>query len=219
MITIEGEKAMKQTVMELKYALYLIRHPFKGFWEIKHEKEGSLKTAVILIAAVILVQILTKLFSGYLFGGMKNAHYNLLHTIISFMAVFMSWCIANWCLTCLSDGKGTFKDILIATAYALVPFVIIQLPMIAVSNYFILREEVFYHILNGLSLFWTGLLIVVSQIVTHQFTLTRTVVVILFTIVGMLTIACLLLLFFHLIQQVVVFVSIVAEELILRLSY
>lgn len=210
---------MRQIIKELKYAFYLTKHPFKGFWEIKYEKEGSLRTAIIILALAIITKISSQLFTGYLFGGYTSAYYNLLRPLTSILAIFFVWCISNWCLTCLSDGKGTFKDICIATAYALLPYVIIQIPMIFLSNYFILREQVFYDILNGLSYVWPAFLLLISQIVTHHFTLTRTIVVIIFTIVGMLAIACLLLLFFNLIQQVMVFVTIVAEELIMRLSY
>lgn len=210
---------MKQTVKELKYALYLARHPFKGFWEIKHEHEGSLKTAIILIIMAIVTQILSELFTGYLFGGLKNANYNMLRTVIAFFSIFFGWCISNWCLTCLSDGKGTFKDICIAMAYALVPYIIIQLILIILSNCFVLREQVFYDMLNSLSYVWTAFLVIVGLIVTHHFTLTRTIVVAIFTIVGMMAMACLLLLFFNLIQQVLGFVTIVIDEIILRLSY
>jgi len=209
---------VKQTVKELRYAIYLTRHPFKAYWDIKHENEGSLKTAMIILGLTMFTQVLSKLFTGFLFGGVRDESYNCFSTIGSFLAIYLAWCISNWCLTCLSDGKGTFKDICIATAYAFVPYIIIQLIMIALSNQFIAREAVFYNILNNLSLVWVAFLLVVGMLVTHQFTLTRTVVVILFTIVGMIAMGCLLLLFFNLIQQVVGFVSIVIDELLLRMS-
>jgi hypothetical protein len=124
---------LKQTLKELKYALYLTKHPFKGFWEIKYENEGSLTTAIIILVMAIITQILSKLFTGFLFGGVKNVNYNFLMTVFSFLAIFFAWCISNWCLTCLSDGKGTFKDICIATSYALLPYLLIHLIMIITS--------------------------------------------------------------------------------------
>ena len=71
---------MKQTWKELKYSLYVTVHPFKGFWDIKYEKEGSLKTAMILLAATIVVQIISNLKTGYLFGGV-SINYNFLRTV------------------------------------------------------------------------------------------------------------------------------------------
>ncbi len=210
---------MKQTIKELRYAWYMSRHPFRGFWEIKHEKEGSMKTAVILMVAAIIVQILSALFTGFLFGGGNTVHYNFISTIIGFLAIFFAWCIANWCLTCLNDGEGTFKDIVMATAYALVPYIVLQLAAVILSNFFILREQTFYDMIVNVSYVWTGLLLVASVIVTHQYTLTRALVVCVFTIVGMMAIAYLGLLFFNLLQQVMGFGSILIDEIILRLTY
>lgn len=210
---------MKQTIKELKYSLYLIRHPFKGFWDIKYEKEGSLKTAIILLVSAAIVNILRMVYTGYLFGGKRDVYYNMFDSIVSFFLLYFLFTISNWCLTCLSDGKGTFKDICIATAYALVPYILIQLLLILLGNVFVIREEVFFNMLNNLSFVWVGFLVVTGMLVTHHFTLTRTVVVILFTLVGIAAIGFLILLFFNLIQQVLGFITIVIDEIIMRLSY
>lgn len=209
---------MKQTLKELRYALYLTVHPFKGFWDIKYEKEGSLKTAFILLAATIVVQIISNLKTGYLFGGV-SINYNFMRTVTSSLFLFFSWCLANWCLTCLSDGKGTFKDIMMFTSYSLTPYIILQLIMVIVSNIFIQREATFYSMLGGLSLVWVAFLLVTGMLTTHHFTLTRTVVVLAFTIVGMVVIAFLILLVFTMFQQVIGFVSAVIDEAVQRMSY
>jgi hypothetical protein len=208
---------MKKTLKELKYSLYLSVHPFKGFWDIKYEKEGSLKTAIILLTMTILVTIAENVWTGYLFGGV-SVHYNMLLTVSSLLFLYFAWCTANWCLTCLSDGKGTFKDIAIFTAYSMTPYIIIRLIMIVVSNTFILREEVFYNMLGGLSLTWVAFLLITGMLTTHHFTLTRTLVVLLFTLVGMIVIALLIVLVFAMLQEVLSFVSTVVDELLLRYS-
>lgn len=209
---------MKQTWKELKYSLYVTVHPFKGFWDIKYEKEGSLKTAMILLAATIVVQIISNLKTGYLFGGV-SINYNFLRTVASSLFLFFSWCLANWCLTCLSDGKGTFKDIMMFTAYSLVPYIILQFIMVIVSNIFILREQTFYDMLGSLSIVWVAFLLVTGMPTTHHFTLSRTLVVLAFTIVGMIVIALLIILVFTMFQQVVGFVATVIDEAVQRVSY
>lgn len=214
-----GGNKMEQTIKELKYALFLGRHPFKGFWEIKHEKEGSLKTAIILLSLATVTKILSVLFTGFLFGAYSTITYNFLDTVLSFLVIYFAWCTSNWCLICLSDGEGSFKDICIATAYALVPYIMIQLLLIILSNFFVLREAAFYDMLNNLSLVWTGFLLVIGMLVTHQYSLTRTIVVCIFTVVGMLAMAYLAILFFNLIQQVLGFVTIFIEELVLHFNH
>lgn len=210
---------MKRIIKELRYALHLTVHPFKGFWDIKYEKEGSLMTAVILMVAAIIVQIASDLSTGYLFSGYVSAYYNMFDTVTSFLFIFFAWSIANWCLTCLSDGKGTFKDIVMFTAYSLTPYIIIQAIMIVVSNMFILREQVFYDMLGNVSLVWTAFLLISGMLTTHHFTLKRTLAVLLFTLVGIVVIAVLILMVVAMFQQVVSFASIVFDEFMLRVSY
>ncbi len=208
---------MKQLLKELKYSLYLSVHPFKGFWDIKYEKEGSFRTAAILLAATILVQIISNLKTGFIFGG-TSVYYNFIYTIISSLFLFFSWCIANWCLTCLSDGKGTLKDIMMFTSYSMTPYIILQFIMVIVSNIFVQREATFYGMLNGLSLVWAAFLLITGMLTTHHFTLTRTLVVLVFTLVGMVVIAVLIVMVFAMFQEVLSFVSVVFDEAIQRVS-
>ena len=34
-----------EIVKGLRYSTYVIFHPFKGFWDLKHEKKGNLESA------------------------------------------------------------------------------------------------------------------------------------------------------------------------------
>jgi len=217
--TVIIKKEFGSLLRELKYALYLSVHPFKGFWEIKHEGMGSLRTALILLAAAIIVSIASNFYSGYLFNTSGGLNYNFLKTIGTCLVLYFFWCISNWCLTCFSEGEGTFKDICTATGYALVPYIIIQFILIFLSNFFILEEAVFYNMINTLSLIWTGFLLFTGMLVTHQYSLTRAIVVCIFTVLGMAAMAYLVLLLFNLLQQVFIFITVLVDELIMRLTY
>jgi hypothetical protein len=105
------------------------------------------------------------------------------------------------------------------TAYSLVPYIILQFIMVIVSNIFILREQTFYDMLGSLSIVWVAFLLVTGMLTTHHFTLSRTLVVLAFTIVGMIVIALLIILVFTMFQQVVGFVATVIDEAVQRVSY
>jgi hypothetical protein len=218
-----AEKAKNRffkTIKELRYAMYLTTHPVKGFWEIKHEKEGSLFTSWIILAFTILVMIASNLYTGFIFGGggRMAVYYRFTDTVISISMLFFGWCIANWSFTCLFEGEGKFVDIIKATSYAMLPFALIQLVMIFLSNYFIQREQVFYGMLNILSVVWMFVLILFSIMITHQYSVLKTLFVTLATIAAMIMLAFLILLFFNLIQQVGDFVTVFYEELMIRMA-
>lgn len=209
---------MSQLAKELKYSLYLTVHPFKGFWEIKHEKQGSLKTGSILLTLFILLSIAKEFYTGYLFNTTGGLNFNIYQSVGTTLLLFFLWCISNWCLTSLFDGEGTFKDICTATAYALVPMIIIQLILIPLSNMIALQEASFYTAILNLGLIWSGFLIFTGTLVTHQYSVKKTVLIMICTIFGMCIMSYIILLFFNLIQQIAGFASTFWKELMLRMS-
>lgn len=204
---------MKTMLKELKYSLYLMTHPFKGFWGLKHEKEGSLKSAFLLLALFLLSAVMNGLFVGYMFNPSNGVNFDIIRSIGMNLVTFFFWCIANWCLTCLFDGEGTFGDIIKATAYSLVPMVFTNLILIVVSQILSLREAAFYGFILTVGTIYTGLLIFISTVVTHQYTFFKTVAVVICIILGMCVLAYLSLLFMNLIQQMLGFVEVLFIEI------
>ena len=46
-----------RTGKTLKYSLYTITHPFDGFWDLTHEKRGSIAAANILTLLLVFTKI------------------------------------------------------------------------------------------------------------------------------------------------------------------
>ena len=134
---------MGTMLKELRYSLYLTTHPFKGFWEIKHENRGSLRTAVFWLAAYTLLSVLSGFCTAYLFNHDGCVIFNLYNSVATTLALFFLWCISNWCLTSLYDGEGKFVDIVKATAYALIPLVLVNIILIPMSYALVLTEASF----------------------------------------------------------------------------
>ena len=215
---LKAKETFLKTVKELRYALYLTTHPAKGFWEIKQEGEGSLLTAMIIFGFTIFVMILSNLYTGFIFSGGRSLGYSYVDTIFSMSALFFGWGVANWCLTCLFDGEGKLFEIIKATGYALLPFAIIQLLMVFLSNYFIQREAVFYNMLGSISFAWMVLLMIMSVMITHQYGVLKTILVCIFTLATMALLGFIVLLFFNLLQQVISFIEVYASEISIRMA-
>ena len=207
-----------RVIKELRYAAYLTTHPAKGFWEIKQEGEGSLFTAMLIFFGTVFVMILRELYTGFIFSGGRAVYYDFTNTIISMSSLFFGWCVANWCLTCLFDGEGKLRDIIKATGYALLPFMLIQFIMVILSNYFIEREEIFYDMLNSISMAWMIGLIIMSVMITHQYAVLKTILVCFFSVLAMMMIAFIILLIFNLTNQVGDFIGVFMDELQLRMA-
>lgn len=206
-----------ETLKALKYATYIMGRPFDGFWDLKHEKKGNLKAATIILIATVLTFILVKQYAGFLFEKENPLEFNIIIEACAVLVPFFLWCTANWCLTTLMDGKGTFKEIYMATAYSLVPLILIYLPTIVLQNVVTMEESVFCYFLISCANLWFVVLLVIGTMSIHHYSVGKTIATCLLTIVGMGIMIFIILLFFNLIEQMVMFFSTLYKEVIFRL--
>lgn len=203
---------MKELLMEMKYGFYIMTHPFKGFWDIKHEGKGSVRAATSLLILYILVSVASGYMTGYLFNSYGIGKFQATKQIITILVLFFCYCAGNWGLTCLFDGKGTFKDIYRATGYVLLPLIISQAILIPLSNFFVLSESAFYTTINSFGVIWAAMLLLISIIETHEYTLTKCLVMVIAIVFAMCIIAYVALLFGNLTTQMVGFVRAIIVE-------
>ncbi len=203
-------------VETIKYGFYVITHPLDGFWGIRRENRGSLAAAFTFVALTILTLTIEKQNTGFLFNMNRLSELNVLVDIFTVLLVYVLWCVANWCTTSLMEGKGRMKDILIAIGYALLPIILIRLPMVLMSHMITADEGTFYYVLGTISYLWTGLLIFTGTMTIHQYSITKTIVTIAITVVAMGILMFIGLLFFNVIQQMLTFVMTIYRELRFR---
>lgn len=201
------------TLNGLKYALHVIVHPFDGFWDLKHEKRGNLKASAVFLVLLLVMLILRHQLTGFIFNDYKPEDINFVSEALNILIYFFLWCIANLAVSTLIDGKGQFRDIVMVTAYSLLPIILLNIPMLIISHVITLEEAALYTVLDGISVFWAALLLFIGTKTIHHFQLLKTVVFVLITILCMAIIAFLALLFLSLVQQMYNFVRLIYLEL------
>ena len=210
-----GEKGLHQIL----YGFYIPFHPFDGFWDLKHEKRGGMKGAVFWVVMAILGLTVNSIGSDYLFSPVrqgKGSELTTLYTILGFAAVFALWIIANWCLTTLFDGEGTIKDIFISTSYALLPMIVGLFLITGLSYLCTMDEALYLSLIQTICYGGTLLLVFIGNMTTHRFTLSKAVLMTVFTILGMAVIAFLVLVFVSIINQMKSFVTLIYNEITFR---
>ena len=201
---------------KINFSSYVCFHPLDGFWDLKREKRGSMKIAVFWFAAAAAVLVAKSLFTGFVFNYTDISSYNMLGNIAFIAAAVLIWCIAQWSVTSLMNGEGKFKDIFVATCYALRPYVIINIIAVLLSNVLLIDEGDFYFILAAFALIWSAALIVLGLMQTHNYTLGKTFLVIIIIAVVILLIVFIGMLAFALCQQLVAFIKDLVNEVTLR---
>lgn len=189
----------------IKFPLHLILHPFDGYWDIKFEGRGRFKVAALLIVLLVLARIAQREYGGYLVNYTDMRHYNSLSEALYVLVPLALWCVSNWSMTTLMDGEGKFGEIVKATAYAVLPLILIYVPTTIASHAMVQQEVAFYYLLNTIAAVWCAWLLFVGTMTVHQYSVGKTVFTMLLTLIVMGIIIFLALLFFTLVQQMVDF--------------
>ena len=197
---------------ELMYGFYTIFHPFDGFWDLKHEKRGSFRAALVYVALTIVAFFYQAIGQGYVFNATGKTS-TIWAQAISVLVPLLLFITANWCLTTLFEGEGSYKDIFIAVAYCLPPIPMLVIPATFLSNFVTTSEAGLITMATTIAFVWAIFLIFFATQVTHDYSMWKNFLTFVFTIVGMALIMFVAVLFTTLVGKIVSLITNIVTEL------
>ena len=197
---------------ELIYAFYVPFHPFDGFYDLKHEKRGSVKAGLTIVGITILAFFYQAIGRGYMFNP-RETYSTIIVQIMSIAIPVILWCVGNWCLTTLFEGEGGFRDIFIATSYSLAPLPLFVIISTVLTNVLTVAEGSIVSLLVTLGYIWVGFLLFFGMLVTHDYNLRKNILITICTILAMVVIMFVIILFSSLVIKMITFVIAIAKEI------
>ena len=200
---------------EMLYICHLIFHPFDGFWDLKHEKRGSVRAATTILGVTIVAFFYQAIGQGYMFNP-RGDYSTVFLQVIAVLVPVLLWVISNWCLTTLFDGEGGLADIYIATCYSLAPLPVFVILSTILTNVFTVSEGSMVTLLVSIGYVWVGLLLFFGMSVTHDYSTGKNLITVLGTIVAMCVIMFIAILFSSLVIKMVTFIVAIITEIVGR---
>ena len=213
-VAVSGKK--RTFGQEIAFGFHLIFHPFDGFWDLKHEKRGSIRGAIFFIVLAIATFYYQAIGQGYLLDPYASLA-SVWAQVLGVLVPLFLFVLANWCLTTLFEGEGSFKDIFVACSYSLLPIPLLIVPVTVYSNFCISTETDIIGFISGFAFIWLGLLIFFGTMVTHDYSMGKNVITVIGTVVGMVFIMFLAVLFTTLVGKIVSLVTNIVTEIQYRL--
>jgi hypothetical protein len=204
-----------RTAKTLKYSLYVITHPFDGFWDLTHEKRGSIAAANVITALVVLTNI-WRAVSPAMWVNLQ--HFNAFMYVAQTIVPMALWSISNWAITTLFNGKGRLREIYMATAYAFTPYVIMNIVVLVISPVLINTEWVLVTFFLGVGTVWSVGLVLAAMMMIHDYSLSKTIVSSAATVIGIGVMVFVFGIFFSLVSDGIAFIVSVYRELVFRLA-
>ena len=197
---------------ELMYAFYVSFHPFDGFWDIKHDHRGSLRGGFTILAINALASYYQAIGKSYL-ANPTEVYSSFWSQVLAIFVPVLLWAIANWCLTTLFDGEGSFKQVLIASCYATAPlpwFMVISTLMTNLSSSVSEGLTTFVMVVGYI---WVAFLLFFGTLVVQDYSLGKNVVTTVGTVLCMAVIMFIVILFASLVSNMIGFVSGIVTEI------
>lgn len=199
-----------------KYVFYTVSHPADGYYWIRHRERGSVVIAFLLVILFSFSFSINRTAASFIVNDIDPLDVNALTELFAVLLLYILFAVSNWSITCLMEGEGRLKDILIALGYAMLPMIVCFNIGTVVSQFVAQNEEAFYYMIVAVGIALGLFMMLIGIMQVHNYTLGKTLVTIFLTFIAMFIIIFIILLFVDLITQVYSFLRSIYQELIFR---
>ncbi len=198
------------------FSLYFVQlcHPIVCFDRIKANRQRiPLWVCLIAPAMVPVISIFRIVAGNYAITGQTVADASLVYeSAIILLPVFL-WVFISYLVTSLMSGEATLKETIAAGCYSLVPWVVFT-PVITLASHISgSSDHVFFIIAQGLLIALVIINLLVAMGTMNDYSFTKTLLVTLITLFGMIIVCFAVLLFSSLSVQTFNQISSIVHEL------
>lgn len=201
---------------QLKQAFVILRHPIDGFTALRFENKGGYVSACILLVLTGGALLLSEQMTSFAFNPVPPSSITVTSVLLPFLGLWCGWVVSNYLISSIYRGEGRFKDVFVGSAYALTPFILIGVPLAALSNVMTHAEGAIYDYLRLGMYVWLVFLFIWMVQSLHNYTVGETLLNIMMSLFGLIVLAVLIFLVIGLTNELLIFVHEVYQEVLLR---
>lgn len=198
----------------VKLAFGMLFHPMDTLYTIKkHRTHLNLLTAPIFLLLLFLARMIFIFLVHTPLAELLPEDANVFYEfgVIAFLIIV--WSVSSFAVSSIFSGESTFKENFVATLYCTTPYLLLAVPLAALSRILALSE---YDLFNGIQMFifvWIGFLLFLSVKQLNDYTLGKGVLVCVAILFCFAVICAILILFFSLLGNLVGFIEGIITEL------
>jgi hypothetical protein len=191
-------------------------HPYDFFEDIQQQGKIKWTQGFVLILMVFVAKMLATYLTSYTYQTKEPYQISAFHEFIWIIVPWLTLCISNWAVSTILDGEGKFKELLVGSAFALVPYIVLVIPISLFSRLLSFDEKSIYSFLTMGTILWAAWLILLGMKILHDFEIVKLIWIVLITIAGILIIWFVAILMFGLMNQFYNFFADILKELRMR---
>jgi len=159
---------LKKYGTDLRDGLYVMFHPYEGYYRLK-ERKVSWTVIALVVAAAVAVNLYSVFGASLLAFPADPATVNIALRLGLLLVPWATWVIANYLVSAVKGGEGRFREIVQASAFALLPYIFMTVAMTLISHVLVYEEWVVMELMRQIMWIWIVVQFFVLTQVTHNF--------------------------------------------------
>lgn len=210
-------KSRKNDELIVKSTLtYTVFHPLKaGIGFIKKDTFVSKGLLLIVLPVWFVTDIISTQYSGFIFSTLNEHPLDLRVEFIATVVAGLVFVLSNWLIVTMTEGNGKLTEIATVTGLTLIPYIFGKLLSTLLSNIMLMDEGMIVRAPTVLCLIWSAVILVNGISKIHEFNIWGSIKNIVFTALGMIAIAFLILLEISILKQIQLLIQTIFDELIM----
>lgn len=190
----------------LRILLGTLFDPNEGYREIRrHRTDYDIVVPLILYALMIVAKIISLFVTHYPFRSSEVYEINLSTELLVMLVPLLTWVVANYMVTTIRGGEVKMREVFSASAYCMLPYTIVTIPLAIFTNIMSLSTAGLYNGINMLMWAWIVIMFFVSTMSMNSYGFIETIKIVLITLFACVFMWVVLILIFMLGEQVVEF--------------
>lgn len=200
----------------VKVMLNVPFHPFLSYNNVKYRGRASWPIAIVITVLFYISSVMNVTSAGFMYRDVTMSEYNSMFTLASTVGLLILWSVCNWLVCSMLGGIGRFKEIYVATSYALVPMIVYSFVNVLLSNCLPLSMSGILSGLGSAVLLYTFFLLSIAMITVHEYDFFKFLWTSLITVAMMVLAVFVLFMCAIMLKQCGSFIYSVYEEIIYR---
>lgn len=155
-------------VQEWRDFRYLLLHPYEGFYRLK-ERRISLQTMASIVLLVVLLTVARTYWTGFAYDPTPQELRNPIWPVAMLLGGWLTWAVANYLVSTVKDGEGRLREVMQASTFAFIPYIVFMPVYLILTNITVLEERIVADALLTVMWIWIAALMFVMTQVIHNF--------------------------------------------------
>lgn len=207
----------QQFIHKVNFIVRVPRNPAAAYYGIKWENKVSVLSASLLYMWLIMIYLIEKYFSGFIFTTVNN-QYDYLGDIFKVTGFLFLMIVCHYLICSVTDGEASFKNVYCGMIYACAPYILLKPLVILLTHVLTYNETFLINLLNVLIYAGCAVLVIVMIREMNNYTYKETFKNILLTVFALFIAFAILFIIYTLGNQFIQFIIEVANEVIYRVQ-